>query len=214
MSHLFDNNYILRNKDSFSKLCESREEIIEKKKQQDSLIPKDEIDDPDVEELLETIEELSRIDFNVEILDESVKTKLNDVKQTIKKVENKIDSAFDRKVKAIMQDAKNETEERIVSRTLPKLTSMLKTGGLVGGALAVFNPVTVAAGALVTMAIKKNFSMKSKKRILNELKLEAEIIEEKIKDADSEGNKQAKYELMRRRSDINRAIDRIRYNIK
>ena len=42
---------------------------------------------------------------------------------------------------------------------------------------------------------------------------ELEIIEEKIEDAKGDGNKQAKYALMRTRNDLKTAIQRIKYNL-
>lgn len=213
MKTLLNAEYLLSDKERFLKLDASREDIIRQRQERLAESTSTDEDDDSDDALVEAIESIANMDENIDYLDESVKTALSNAKMKIKKIEDKIDSAAQRKVDQVMNRYKEETEDRIVRITMPKLTRMLKTA-TVGGIGLLVAPATTAILAIVSLAMRKKFTDKSKKRILNELKLEAEIIEEKIKDADAEGNKQAKYELMRRRADVNRAMDRIRYNIK
>ena len=46
-----------------------------------------------------------------------------------------------------------------------------------------------------------------------ELETEIKLLEEKIDDARGDGNRQAKYALMRTKAELERARDRIRYNL-
>lgn len=68
------------------------------------------------------------------------------------------------------------------------------------------------------MMVIRHFSKEKDRRIRNELvsEIEAEIriCDEKINDANSEGKKQEKYELMRIREKLNRELLRVKYNSK
>ena len=55
--------------------------------------------------------------------------------------------------------------------------------------------------------------MKYKKQFLSELNEELRITQEKVKDADQKGNTRAKYKLMRMEMQIQRGIDKIKYNL-
>ena len=71
----------------------------------------------------------------------------------------------------------------------------------------------VAIGILVGVAIDKKIDAKHRRRILNDLKAELEIVNEKIEDAKSENDRKAKYELMRIRNKLINDIERIEYNL-
>ena len=83
------------------------------------------------------------------------------------------------------------------------IMSPAKLGGL----------VIVAIGILVGVAIDKKVDAKHRRQILNDLKSELEIVNEKIEDAKSENDRKAKYELMRIRNKLIKDIERIEYNL-
>jgi len=80
---------------------------------------------------------------------------------------------------------------------------------------AIFNYNKIAAILLivVTSTMRKKANRAEKKKILLELEAELEMIEEKIQDASGDGNRQAKYDLMRTRNAYQNAIRRIKYGM-
>ena len=66
---------------------------------------------------------------------------------------------------------------------------------------------------IVTFALSKKCQRAEKKKILYELELELEMVNEKIDDARGDQNRQAKYELMRTRNAIQNAIKRIKIGV-
>jgi hypothetical protein len=75
-----------------------------------------------------------------------------------------------------------------------------------------FGPQAAAISAIVWLTRKGWVKKRQKEEMLAELKSELEIINEKIKDAESDNDKKKKYQYIRLRREIQRNIDRIRYN--
>lgn len=73
--------------------------------------------------------------------------------------------------------------------------------------------ITVAIGILAGVAINKKIDAKHRQKILADLKGELAITNEKIEDAKSDGDKKAKYELMRIKQKLERDIERIEFNL-
>ena len=69
-------------------------------------------------------------------------------------------------------------------------------------------------GWRVAIAIDKKIDEKYRRQILNDLELELKMVREKIDDAKSDGNKEAKYELMRIENKLEKDIDRIKFGLK
>ena len=76
------------------------------------------------------------------------------------------------------------------------------------------NPALVVISILVAVAIDKAIDKKYRKTILNDLETELRLVTEKIEDARGEGNKEAKYELMRIQNKLTKDIERIKYGLK
>lgn len=75
-------------------------------------------------------------------------------------------------------------------------------------------PLAGILATIVQYTAKKSCLNSERKKILLDLERELEIIEEKIEDAKGDGNKQAKYALMRTRNDLKTAISRIKYGLE
>ena len=76
--------------------------------------------------------------------------------------------------------------------------------------LSQFGIVKGACALLVRWVIKRKMTGREKSQIIHELDTEIAIINEKITDADRDGNKKAKYAMMRTRAELERAKHRIR----
>ena len=66
---------------------------------------------------------------------------------------------------------------------------------------------------LVSHTIDKRRTQKQKAQILAQIEQEIKLLDEKIDDARSDGNRKAKYALIRTRGELVRARDKIRYNL-
>ena len=82
------------------------------------------------------------------------------------------------------------------------------------GAIFRYNKIAGIIAIVVQYCAKKHVTASERKKILLDLERELEIIEEKIEDAKGDGNKQAKYALMRTRNDLKNAIQRIKYGLE
>ena len=116
----------------------------------------------------------------------------SDVKETVKK--------------ALLPDAR----EDIIKDSLPSLSKLIKIA-LVGGAAFAINPAIAAIGAITTVALRNKARKNERRKILAELREEYELVEEKIKDAESKGDNKNKYQLMRLRNKLKTSIERISY---
>lgn len=148
------------------------------------------------------------------------------LKTTVDKSLTPIVNLINNTVNKIKETDKKERTERIVTGEFRfKLKHVIKKGigaiftyGIVKGvAGAALNPLLGAVlGAITVYAsigadIKRE--KKTRKLVLRDLEEELKIVNEKIEDAKSDGNKEAKYKLMRIRSKLEHDIERVKYRI-
>ena len=86
--------------------------------------------------------------------------------------------------------------------------------GVVGAFSSVTAPVIIAISILAGVAIDKKLDKKHRQAILNDLELELKMVKEKIEDARGEGNREAKYELMRIENKLTKEVERIKFGLK
>ncbi len=158
-----------------------------------------------------------RLNESVELLDEGLKDTAKRVRANItvaeRKASEKIDAIAD-KIFGEVKAAKDEDErERIIRNSIPKASSVIKKA-IVTGATFLVSPVIAIIGLLTNIAINKKTRVTQRRLILQELQTEQKIVEEKIRDAESENDKRKKYDLMRIQAKLERDIERIRYNLK
>lgn len=137
-------------------------------------------------------------------LTESISSTKNKIKRSFRKFDTKFDNWYSTYKKKKEQDERDK-----LMRTMPKPSKILKDGLAIGG-LSIINPVLGLSAVLIKIATSKKSSVKAKHNALREIRAELEIIEEEIRDAESEGDKDKKKELMRARRTLNDAIVRIK----
>lgn len=151
------------------------------------------------------------------LLDEGLKDTLKRTKAKISVADRiaseKIDKIAD-KIFGDIKSAKNEDErERIIRGSIPKASGIVKKA-LFTGATFLVSPVLSVIGAMTNVALSKKTRIAQRKMILHELEDELRITEEKFRDAESDGDRKKKYDLMRIQNKLERDIRRIKYNIK
>jgi gas vesicle protein len=106
----------------------------------------------------------------------------------------------------------NEIKEKMADpHSRNNLFKGIKTA-IIGGSLfkagILLNPIFLFL-AITKKAGDSKKSFRLRNEIIGELKVELEVIEEKIKDADHKGDNKAKYQLMRFKNEINKKLIRV-----
>ena len=124
------------------------------------------------------------------------------------KVDSQLAKMLTSAKKAFSQD---KTEEIIEGKRFTPIGLLKRV--LMTAAIFNFSKVGAFAYLVVSHTISKKRTEKQKNEILIEIDSEIKMLDEKIEDARGDGNRQAKYALMRTRSELIRARDKIKYNL-
>jgi hypothetical protein len=152
----------------------------------------------------------------VQDIDSKVKRIEHPLKRTAAIVPNAIVDSINKTIDEFKKRDKDERRERIVSGSFRlKIKNFFKKGInliFIGGMVA--NPIIGLIGILTSMGIDKHIEEKERKLILKDMEDELVIVNEKIDDAKSDGDKKAKYELMRVKAKLEKDIERIKFNLE
>lgn len=139
--------------------------------------------------------------------------KINKLKFKEKRFWEKIESV-EKKIRDDWKQSKNdEFNERVVEQSV-NLTKMLRKVTLyAGGAMLGGVPAMISIFALVVdIVTHKKAKKQARARVLKELEIELKMVKEKIKDAESDNNRKAKYQLMRLESELEKNIEKVKYS--
>ena len=129
-----------------------------------------------------------------------------------KNSEDKVDSQLTKMLSAAKKAfTKDKTEEIIEGKRFTPI-SLIKTI-LNTAAIFSFSKIAGFAYLLTSHTIDKRRTRKQKNEILGQIEEEIKMLDEKIEDARSDGNRKAKYALMRTKGELVRARDKIKYNL-
>ena len=142
-----------------------------------------------------------------------LKTKNKHTTVVLKRIPTHIDNFINNTLNKIKEMDKNERRNRIVEGTFRKKILKIVRNAIVLGAEWAISPALSAITLLAGIALDKKADKKVKNQILQELNLELKIVDEKLEDSRSDGNRKSKYELMRIKNKLEQEIDRIRYNL-
>lgn len=143
---------------------------------------------------------------------DKTKQKVRNVKHVVNGKIEKMDGWFNKTLKDIRFGITNSAKEDIIEQNVPKMSKMVKRAMVLGTAWAI-NPAMAAIGAVTAWTLSKKGKETQRQRILRDLNNELEMVEEKIKDADANSDKNKKYELMRLRQSIQNNRDKIKRTI-
>ena len=126
--------------------------------------------------------------------------------------ESKVDSQLSKMLtsakRAFSQD---KTEEIIEGKRFTPISLLKKI--LTTAAIFNFSKIAGFIYLLTSHTISKKRTEKQRTEILIQIDTEISMLDEKIEDARGDGNRQAKYALMRTRAELIRARDKIKYNL-
>lgn len=130
-----------------------------------------------------------------------------------KNAEDKIDSQLTKMVNATKTMFLGDVRTEIIDGNKVTPLGLLKKA-LGTAAIFAFGPIKGLILLVVRYSLKKQTTVSERKKIILELEAELEMIEEKIEDARGDGNRQAKYALMRTRTELNNAIRKIKMGLE
>ncbi len=126
--------------------------------------------------------------------------------------EKKVDSQLSKMLSAAKRAFTPDKTEEIIEGKKFSPISLLKRI-LVTAAIFNFTKVGAFVYLVTSWTIDKKRTTKQKQEILLEINTEIKMLDEKIEDARGDGNRQAKYALMRTKEELVRASNKIKYNL-
>ena len=124
------------------------------------------------------------------------------------KVDSQLSKMLGAAKKAFSQD---KTEEIIEGKRFTPIGLLKKI--LITSAIFNYSKVAGFVYLIVSHTISKKRTLKQKREILLQIETEIKMLDEKIEDARGDGNRKAKYALMRTKAELVRARDKIKYNL-
>lgn len=167
--------------------------------------------------VLEEINQLVNMDIATESKEVSAKMnnaekKIYKAYRTYKENEEKVDSQITKGVKGIKNVLTGNVREEIIEGKKFSAIGLLKK--LLGGvALFSYSKITFAIALVSRYALKKSTTDSERSKILMEIDTEIAMLEEKINDAKSDNNREAKYSMMRTKKELENAKARIQYGM-
>ena len=134
---------------------------------------------------------------------------ITNIKKAVTRKEKKMDKWFNDTAREIKNKMANGKREEIVEGSFPKVSKLIKRAIILGATWAI-NPAISAITAFTMVVLSKAGTEAERKKLLTELGHELEMVEEKIKDADSVGDKEKKYELMRLKQKLQTNRDKVK----
>lgn len=135
-------------------------------------------------------------------------------KTIISKAGERVDNLVNGTINKIKKLDSNKRREKLLQGgTRMQILRVIRTAITSGAAYAI-NPVLGGITLLTSIAMDKNLDRKERIRLLRDLEQELKIVEEKIDDAKSEGDKKNKYNLMRIHDKLENDIAKVKYRLK
>jgi len=127
--------------------------------------------------------------------------------------EKKVDSQISKMVDACKRLAIGDVRTEIIEGKKFSAIGLLKKA-LGTAAIFAFGPIKGLIALVVRYALKKKTTTAERRKILTELQVELDMVTEKIEDAKGDGNREAKYAMMRTQAELKAAIAKIKYGLE
>ena len=132
--------------------------------------------------------------------------------KTYKSAEEKVDSQISKGISGIKKVLTGDVRTELIEGRKFSALGLLKKY-LTTVAIFSYSKMAGVIAVVTSFALKKSTTKAEKEKIIMELETEIEIINEKIEDAKGDGNRKAKYAMMRTRKELENAKRRIEYGI-
>lgn len=125
-------------------------------------------------------------------------------------VESQLNKMLNAAKRAFVGDVKKEVIAGKEFTPVDILKKALHTVAL----FSIAGPIKGIILLVVRTTMRKNSTRAERKRVVIELQREIEILEEKIQDARGDGNRKAKYAMMRTKGELQAALERVQYGLE
>jgi len=125
------------------------------------------------------------------------------------KIDSQLNKAIEWGKKLLIGDVKSEVIEGKKFNAMGLLRTALTTAAIFS-----VNAVAGIIAIVIKYSLKKSTTISERKKIAMELEEEIEIVNEKIDDARSDGDREAKYAMMRTRNELQNALRRVKYGLE
>ncbi len=133
--------------------------------------------------------------------------------KSYKNAEKKVDSQLSKMAIALKQQLSGNPRDRIIEGEKFSVVRVIKKL-VTTAAIFSYSKVAGILYVIIKYCTGKNADNKERRAIISELKLEIKLLDEKIEDARGDGNRQAKYSMIRTRAELQKAVDQIQYGLK
>lgn len=169
---------------------------------------------------LEELDQLANMDLASESSrDKHLSAKMNSGEKkiykaykTYKNAEEKVDTQITKAANGIKGVLTGDVREEIIEGKKFSAIELLKKL-LAGVAIFSYSKIHFVVLLVIRFALKKKTTDSERKKILMEIDTELEMLDEKIKDARGDNNREAKYAMMRTRKELQNAKTRITYGM-
>ncbi len=142
-----------------------------------------------------------------------VKSGIKKVKEAIKQLPSAFKSLVDNTYGRLKRMNRAERKKAMLEGGMyRKLSSLIRNGLRIGTSIAL-GPVLGSIFFIGSIVHSAHTSDRIKNEIVADMKQELAITKEKIRDADSNGDKEAKYQLMRIKDQLERDINKVTFNL-
>lgn len=138
------------------------------------------------------------------------KANIRKVKNTVAKGQSATLSTYDK----LKRMNKEERVEAVLTGGIRRKLSTLMRTAILSGAVAAVNPALGVLTLVTSVAVRKRSDQRLKQEILQEYEGELKLVREKIRDAESAGDRKKKYQLMRIENNLQQNIDRIKSPVR
>lgn len=124
-----------------------------------------------------------------------------------KKAEAAFEEAVMKKIRQLRLNRRNRRQAEVVGETLPifkQIKRILRTAGL-----AIISPAVAATVLLIDLVIDSKTKVNDRRILIRQLEDEMEIVDEKISQAERNGDDKGKVELMRSRQKLKNEYERV-----
>ena len=131
-----------------------------------------------------------------------------------KDAENKVDSQITKlimRIKNVFTGGKTARDRIIEGEQFSAIKILKKL--LTTAAIFSYSKIAGVLFVITRHYCSKAADAKERKRLISELELEIKLLDEKIDDARGDGNRQAKYSMMRTRAELQKALEQIKYGL-
>ena len=134
--------------------------------------------------------------------------------KSYKDAEDKVDSQIDKLVKRLKSsfNGGKSTRDKIIEGDDPSPIKVIKRL-LTTAAIFSYNKIAGVLYIITKHFCSNKVNNQERRKLIAEIELEIKMLDEKIDDARGDGNRQAKYSMMRTRAELQKSLEQIKYGL-